>query len=87
MVPKQSYSRVIYLFRVFEITRAGSAERNASVCCTNSRRSETHPHSAQRTPSGCAAREWRQISHFFAGALITMIFIKSDACAVVFSSA
>jgi len=52
---------------VFAVTRKGdAARRNVKASCTNVRRSETHPQSAQRTPSTCAAREWVQYSQRFA---------------------
>jgi hypothetical protein len=67
--------------------RVGNTERKASVCCTNSRGSETHPHNAHRTPSTCAAREWEQSSQRLLGLFTTWIFIKSDAQTPEFFSA
>jgi hypothetical protein len=61
------------------MVRVGRSERKPSVCCTNSRRSDTQPHNAQRTPSTCAARECEQNSQRLAGLFTAEIFIKFDA--------
>ncbi len=69
------------------VTRVGNVERNASICCTSSRRSDVQPQSAQRMPSTWAAAECRQRSHFFGAVFMNTMMIKSRAAAPEFSPA